>query len=211
MTMRHKGKLMVLGLTLALAGCASAPEKTPPEATAKTEGKQKAERIIAWNDETRGLFREANRLRSNNLEQAAVLYKRCAMAEGAPEPCWFNLFKARMALGDSPEALGELEKQARERGAASARLENLWGSVLVSQGNFTGARTVFETIRAAQPDYALAARNLGIVLDMYLGDLQGALEQYTAYRALLQQQGRQDPQLDNWLADLNNRLKRAAQ
>jgi len=81
---------------------------------------------------------------------------------------------------------------------------NTYGLLLRSGGRFAEARTVYEQVLAQFPDYGPAHRNLGILCDLYLNDLECALDQYELYSAV--EPG--DEQVRLWLADLHLRLGR---
>lgn len=108
------------------------------------------------------------------------------------------------------QALGELEpaeenlKKALDLFPAHPVAGNAYGLLLRSGGRFEEARTVYQEVLARFPDYAPAHRNLGILCDLYLGDLECALAQYELYSTA----NPGDEQVDLWLADLRQRLGR---
>ena len=67
-------------------------------------------------------------------------------------------------------------------------------------GKFTKAREAYETALAIDPNYADAHLNLGVLLDLYLGDNTLALVHYERYLAL-----GGDAAVGKWVADLKNR------
>jgi tetratricopeptide (TPR) repeat protein len=92
-------------------------------------------------------------------------------------------------------------------GAASASELNRLGVAAREAGRFGDARTAYEGAIAADPAYADAERNLGILLDLYLGESAAALPHYERCLAL---QGGADKELKAWIVELQSRLQKAA-
>jgi len=69
-------------------------------------------------------------------------------------------------------------------------------------GNFQSARDHYERALAIHPHYHFALRNLGVLCDLYLEDLECALEQYERYTEIVTD----DPDVAIWIADIRNRL-----
>jgi len=81
---------------------------------------------------------------------------------------------------------------------------NEYGLLLRKTGRFTEARAVYEKALAAFPEYLPVRRNLGILCDLYLADLECALAQYEIFSKAMPE----DEQVKLWIADLNLRLGR---
>jgi tetratricopeptide (TPR) repeat protein len=80
---------------------------------------------------------------------------------------------------------------------------NEYGLLYRKTGRFGEARAIYEKTLARFPEYYPVHRNLGILCDLYLNDLECALEHYEIY-------GRarpEDEQVQLWIVDLHNRLK----
>lgn len=80
---------------------------------------------------------------------------------------------------------------------------NLRGVLLRQQGKFKEARAAYEQAIGFDPQYAKAHFNLGVLADLYLQDLQLALNHYEKYQTL---QKKPDQAVGNWISDLRNRL-----
>jgi Flp pilus assembly protein TadD len=83
---------------------------------------------------------------------------------------------------------------------------NELGIVYRRSGRFTDARASYEAALTIYPDYHYARRNLAVLCDLYLSDLNCALENYEAYMATVHN----DDQASIWISDLRARLGKAA-
>ncbi|UCE89659.1 MAG: tetratricopeptide repeat protein, partial [Pseudomonadota bacterium] len=84
----------------------------------------------------------------------------------------------------------------------NAAAYNHLGIVHRQRGDFKKAQDAYRQALKIEPDYALAHRNLGILYDLYMGDLSRALKHYERYQALT---GGDDRQVDKWIVDLKRR------
>ena len=82
---------------------------------------------------------------------------------------------------------------------------NQLGMLLRRQGKLTEAESAYQRAIAADPGYALAHYNLGVLYDLYLQRLDVALQHYEAYQTLVGE----DKQVTKWIADLTRRLNAA--
>lgn len=92
-------------------------------------------------------------------------------------------------------------------GPAGAPELNRLGVAAREAGRFGDARAAYEGAIAADPACADAERNLGILLDLYLGEPAAALPHYERGLALA---GGADKELQGWILELQSRLQKAA-
>jgi len=81
---------------------------------------------------------------------------------------------------------------------------NEYGLIYRQTGRFAQARAMYETALTRFPDYDPVHRNLGILCDLYLNDLQCALQHYEVYS----RKRPEDKQVQLWITELRNRMQR---
>ncbi|MFU8856205.1 MAG: tetratricopeptide repeat protein [Deferrisomatales bacterium] len=131
----------------------------------------------------------------------ALLQKVIAQEPGVTAP--YTAIALAYRELDQPGPAEESLKKALELFPAHPVAGNAYGLLLRRGGRFAEARTVYEQVLARFPDYAPAHRNLGILCELYLNDLECALGQYELYHAA----NPGDEQAIVWLADLRQRLR----
>ena len=138
--------------------------------------------------------------RAQHEEGLAMLQN---VATSAPD-----LSAPRIEMGIAYHAIGDLDA-AEENLSAALELNpdhpialNELGIVYRKAGRFAEARRSYESALAVYPGYHHARRNLGILCDLYLADLDCALENYEAYMTTVPG----DDQAAMWIADIRGRL-----
>lgn len=102
-----------------------------------------------------------------------------------------------------PEAAESYFQQATEVNKKNIYAYNQYAIFLRGQGRFQEAREQLEQALEIWPDYPDGHRNLGIILDLYLGEHQQALLHYKKYQSLLD---KPDRLVKAWIVDLERRL-----
>lgn len=113
-------------------------------------------------------------------------------------------------LGIAYHRAGDLEVSERylllalEQNFDHPIAHNELGIVYRKTGRFAEARRSYENALAIYPGYHFARRNLAVLCDLYLADLDCALKNYEAYMATVPS----DDEASMWIADLRLRSGR---
>ena len=140
-------------------------------------------------------------LAQGKLQEGATLLE--SVAEEAP-----GLSAPRIDLGIAYHQIGDLEaaesnlRQALETNPQHPIALNELGIVYRKTARFTEARRSYEAALAVYPGYHYARRNLGVLCDLYLADMDCALQNYEAYMATVHS----DDEASMWLRDIRYRM-----
>lgn len=111
-------------------------------------------------------------------------------------------------LGIAYQQIGKLE-EAEDKFKVALNLIpdhpvacNQYGLLLRKTGRFDGAREIYEKALERFPQYFPLHRNLGILYDLYLNNLESALTHYEIYRQAMPE----DDKVKLWIADLRARM-----
>lgn len=128
-----------------------------------------------------------------------------AVAESAPDLTapYIDLGIAYGGEGDLERAEAALE-HASQLAPEHPIVHNELGILYRKTGRFTEARAAYENALATYPGFHFARRNLAVLCDLYLADLECALEHYEAYMQAVVG----DAEVEIWIADVRNRLGR---
>jgi Flp pilus assembly protein TadD len=153
-------------------------------------------------DNTRVDYEQAvNELERGDHEEGIRLLQ--AVADAVPQ-----LSAPRIELGIAFHGAGDLEAAERNLRMALANnpdhpiANNELGIVLRKTGRFADAKKSYEAALAVYPGYHYARRNLAVLCDLYLADLDCALRNYQAYMTTVPS----DDEVSMWIKDLQYRM-----
>lgn len=206
--MRSAERCATLVLLALLGACAS----TPPAVVKPVEAVQQA--VAGATQTVTAAVQtpvDAQAQRDFDAAKAALRAGRTADAErgfrqlAAQHPqlggAHANLGLMLRSAGKHDESVAALERAVQ----VSPRQPAFWNQLGVSyrhQGQFTKARDAYEQALSIDANHADAHLNLGVLLDMYLGDNAQALLHYERYLALVPGG---DASVGKWIADLKTR------
>ena len=204
MTQRlNRYQKVLLGCVLAafVSSCA-VQDKKPDAEPAETKAAQDNTEVIYVDAEVQKSFDQAMQLlQSGNVDAAIPVLKSVIAREQRLAAPYVNLALAYLKKGDEKQAQDYLQ-QALAIDKSQPQANNQLGLLYRKQGKFKEARTLYQNALASHPEYLPVIRNLGILCDIYLRDLDCALEQYEK----LQEQMPDDKTIKIWIADLKARM-----
>ena len=202
--MRNK-LITIIVLLTAVGGCASVPKETVTDTTEPSQGAAPVQQATYAPRAVR-LFAQGNDAR-DNPQQAQVKYLEAVAIDPNMEPAWFNLARLYYA-NDSYDDLNELVNSDDIKPALSARIMNLLATSQRKSGQFNLAAETYQRALQIDENHLASLANLAILTDIYLHNPQAALEWYEKYQTQLDIQGKEDPRVKNWIADVRQRMSR---
>lgn len=197
------GKFATL-LTFAsmLAGCAVSPSTIPVYQPKSDNGVSRSHEPVEVEATVLADFDTAvKQLDAGEYEKGTELLN--AVAQRAPGDAapYINLAVAYEKMGNLSAAEENLKK-ALDINPEHPVANTEYGLVYRKTGRFAQARESYERALKRYPGFLPARKNLGILCDIYLRDLQCALTQYRIYGAAVPD----DKNVQIWIADLEKRV-----
>jgi len=148
--------------------------------------------------------RALDAMKNGDSAKAEALLRLVSAANPELSGPYVNLGLLKFRAGDIEAS--ELQfKKAIELNAKSAVSYNHMGIISRGRGEFKLARTFYQKALSIDPGYAYAHLNFGILLDIYIGELDLALTHYKRFQALTPDE---DKDVRKWIIELQRRIKR---
>jgi Flp pilus assembly protein TadD len=152
--------------------------------------------------EIREEFNEANLLlKEEKFPQAIRLLKGITGKTSKFSAPFINLGIAYARTGEMKKAEESLKK-ALQVNSRHPVASNELGLVYRQTGRYQEARQLYESLLTMYPDFLPAHKNLGVLCDIYIQDLECALEQYQEYLKGMPD----DKKVKIWVADVKSRM-----
>jgi Flp pilus assembly protein TadD len=215
---RSSSHIIALLMTVLLSACQSLPEPAPevmPESGAEIKpvstgnATTSAAELVAEPepvpvDLDQLAYEEASAaLRNGAADKALKLLTRLSQDTPDKPRLFTNLGLAHFQLKQS-ELAEQAFQQAIARNSDDAVAHNHLGILQRQQGRFQDALQEYQRAIKIDSKYAHAHLNLGILFDLYLQDLEKALQQYRKYQKLTSEE---NTQVAGWIIDIERRLK----
>lgn len=140
-------------------------------------------------------------LNEENYAEAIRLLKSITGKTSKFTAPYINLGIAYARTGEMNKA-EETLKKALKLNAQHPVANNEIGIVYRKTGQYTKAREHYQIVVKAYPEFLPARKNLGVLCDIYMQDLECALEQYEEYL----KRKPDDEKVKIWVADVKSRL-----
>ncbi len=155
-----------------------------------------------WNNVPKPYIEGLKAARKGQSRQAIKLFKQTVESYPDFAAAYTNMGLQQLRLKDRKAARKSLQK-AIEINPDNPVAYNHLGVIARLDGDFDSALKDYKKAIDLNPDYALAHLNLGILQDLYLYDLEQALEHYERYQSLLK---KKDKNVAKWIIDIKRRI-----
>jgi tetratricopeptide (TPR) repeat protein len=206
--MKRHGKVFALfAATLAIGACATTGAPPPPPAPTSNVEVQEEVGFTITEEGQASLELQAEYdvaliyLEQGRLDEGIAILERVAAASPTLSGPRIDLGIAYHRSNDLAAAESNL-LLAIEANPDQPVAHNELGIIYRKTGRFDEARGSYEKALAIYPGFHYARRNLAVLCDLYLADLECALENYEAYMTTVPS----DDEASIWISDLRLRL-----
>ncbi len=195
-------RLALLGLVLAVSGCASNGSR--PEQPDRAGGEQaKADpRAAEVPPEALTMYEQAVAvMAAGDFLDAELRFKEFLLRYPEYPGAYVNLAIIHVNNDNDADAQAAVDA-ALAIAPDYAPALNQQGMLLRRNGKFLEAEAAYLKAVTASPDYALAHYNLGVLNELYLQRLDSALQHFERYQQIVGD----DEQVEKWITDLQRRV-----
>jgi len=210
---------LLLALTVLLAACGSTPEKTAddqsmpvgvdgqaPQFSFDLSGPDQnpyLQQAVSVPGDASALFNDAVRaMQSEQWSRAETLLQRVISQYPELSGPYLNLGIVYRHLNQIDKAEAAFAKAVQVNSLNIDALNQL-AIIKREQGDFKAAETFYLSALAVWPKHASTHKNLGILYDLYMGELNKALDHFEVYQYL---QPEPDRLVAGWIIDLQRRV-----
>jgi tetratricopeptide (TPR) repeat protein len=194
--------LLVVLLGLAIGACQSIPE-IEPEILPQPVVVKISEPVEVFDVDQQNYEAGMAALKAGEIRFAIELLELVSISAPEFEHVFTNLGLAYFKQKNYDDAELALQR-AIKSDPDDAIAYNHLGIIKRLQGQFDSARETYQKAIQIDNEYASAYLNLGILYDIYLQDLEQALQQYKKYQVLV---GDDSNSVGKWIVDIQRQLK----
>lgn len=198
------GTIAAITLLALVTACTTAPveDKKPTEEKPQTT-KPKVNPKTVFNETDKQLFQKGiAALEAENLHEAEANFKQLIEIKPGFSGAYTNLAIVYQKRKEFSKALS-LANQAIETNNNQPYAYNLRGQLRIEKGKIHDALNDFKKAVALKFEYPSAHYNLALVYDIYLQDIQKAIDHYETYQTLLDTP---DKKVTEWINHLKGSL-----
>ncbi len=161
------------------------------------------ENAVTVPNEVRVKVQQAMATKESDVFAAKVSLENVAAANPQLSGVFVQLGDIELELGNNDKAR-DYYTRAVQANDNNYFAHNRLGLMQRQAGDFTGAKASYEAALNAWGAFAQAHLNLGILLDMYMGQKRQALQHYQTYQVLTEEKNNK---VKGWIADISMQLK----
>ncbi len=199
-----------IALLLMTTACTGTAEKPETDAASRTNAPVKSQAVAATDTSFANLSNTVKQefamatgaMKNGKYSVAERILKPMLESHGDFAAGWANLGIVYFHTDRLEEAQQAFDTALTKNGQ-NAVVHNYLGLISRQAGDFKKAQEHYARAILIDPRYSNAYRNLGILYDLYLGELSKALESYEQYQKLSDSE---DPDVAKWIVDLKRRL-----
>jgi len=196
-------RLLVLGVIVAVAGCASSGSKPAAADRGRSGGVVSGDGVaVEIPAAAQTMYEQAVAVMAGgDFLDAELRFKEFQLRYPGYPGAHVNLAIIHVNNEDNEAARAAIDAALAIRADYAPALNQL-GMLLRRNGKFLEAEAAYLKAVTARPEYALAHYNLGVLNELYLQRLAAALQHFERYQEIVGE----DKQVEKWITDLKRRV-----